>query len=69
MPSEFDLIRRHFTRKVKRAVLGVGDDCALWAPSEGMMQAISTDMLVEGRHFLAGNFRYQFFNSSRSIEH
>jgi thiamine-monophosphate kinase len=33
-------------------VLGIGDDCALLAPSPGMHMAISTDMLVEGRHFL-----------------
>lgn len=54
MPSEFDIIRRHFTRPVKRALLGVGDDCALIAPEAGSVLAISTDMLVEGRHFRAG---------------
>lgn len=54
MPSEFDIIRRYFTRPVKRALLGVGDDCALIAPEEGTVLAVSTDMLVEGRHFVAG---------------
>ncbi len=54
MPSEFDIIRRYFTRPVKRALLGVGDDCALIAPEPGTVLAVSTDMLVEGRHFLAG---------------
>lgn len=54
MASEFDIIRRYFTRPVKRALLGVGDDCALIAPEPGMVLAVSTDMLVEGRHFLAG---------------
>lgn len=54
MPSEFDIIRRYFTRPVKRALLGVGDDCALVAPEPGSVLAVSTDMLVEGRHFLAG---------------
>jgi len=39
---------------VKRALLGVGDDCALFAPDPGEALAVSTDMLVEGRHFLAG---------------
>ena len=57
MPSplgEFDLIARYFTRPVTRADLGVGDDCALLpAPPAGQQIAISTDMLVEGRHFLA----------------
>jgi thiamine-monophosphate kinase len=54
LPSEFDIIRRYFTRPVKRALLGVGDDCALIAPQGGMVLAVSTDMLVEGRHFFAG---------------
>ncbi len=54
MPSgEFDLIARHFTRPVRRAALGVGDDCALLAPTPGMQLAVSSDMLVEGRHFLS----------------
>jgi len=54
LPSEFDIIRRYFTRPVKRALLGVGDDCALIAPEANALLAVSTDMLVEGRHFLAG---------------
>lgn len=54
MASEFDIIRRYFTRPVKRALLGVGDDCALIAPEADALLAVSTDMLVEGRHFLAG---------------
>ena len=49
--GEFELIRRFFQRPVRRAVLGVGDDCALLAPAPGMQLAISSDMLVEGRHF------------------
>ncbi len=49
--GEFDLIKRFFTRPTPRAVLGVGDDCALLQPSPGMQMAISTDMLVSGRHF------------------
>ncbi|EHR73444.1 thiamine-monophosphate kinase [Burkholderiales bacterium JOSHI_001] len=51
--GEFDLIARWFTRPVQRAVLGVGDDCALLAPTPGMQLAVSSDMLVEGRHFLS----------------
>ena len=49
--TEFDLIARYFTRKPKRAAVGVGDDCALINPSPGIQLAISSDMLVEGRHF------------------
>ena len=33
--------------------LGIGDDCALLTPAPGQQLAISTDMLVEGRHFFA----------------
>ncbi|MEX8517740.1 MAG: thiamine-phosphate kinase [Leptothrix sp. (in: b-proteobacteria)] len=51
--GEFDLIARYFTRPVRRSPLGVGDDCALLAPQPGMQLAVSTDMLVEGRHFLS----------------
>ena len=51
--GEFDLIARYFTRPTKRALLGVGDDCALLQPAEGMQLAVSSDMLVEGRHFFA----------------
>ena len=52
MLSEFDLIKHYFRRnRPGKAVLGIGDDCALLAPTPGMQMAISSDMLVEGRHF------------------
>ncbi len=51
--GEFELIARHFLRPVHRSPLGVGDDCALLQPRPGMQLAVSTDMLVEGRHFLS----------------
>lgn len=51
--GEFDLIARYFKRPVRRAALGVGDDCALLLPRPGTQLAISTDMLVAGRHFFA----------------
>lgn len=49
--GEFDLIARYFTRPVRRAALGVGDDCALLRVAPGMQLAVSSDMLVAGRHF------------------
>jgi thiamine-monophosphate kinase len=49
--TEFELINRFFKRPT-RAALGVGDDCALLVPNPGYEWAISTDMLIEGRHFL-----------------
>ena len=52
--GEFDLIRRFFKRPVHRAALGVGDDCALLQLGAGQLLAVSSDMLVEGRHFFVG---------------
>ncbi len=51
--GEFDLIQTYFKRPAQHAVLGVGDDCALLALGSGMQLATSTDMLVEGRHFIS----------------
>ncbi len=55
--GEFDLIRRHFRRdgmaQPGNVVLGIGDDCALLQPTPGHQLTISSDMLVEGRHFFA----------------
>lgn len=49
--GEFDLIERFFKRPARRAALGIGDDCALMQTPAGSHMAISTDMLVLGRHF------------------
>lgn len=57
MLSEFDLIKRYFKRERPgrdAIALGIGDDCALLAPTPGRQIAISSDMLVEDRHFFAG---------------
>lgn len=51
MPSEFDLIRKYFTHATAHTTLGVGDDAALITVAPGMELAVSTDMLVAGRHF------------------
>lgn len=53
---EFDLIQRYFTRNTlypSAVATGIGDDCALLVPTPSMQLAISSDMLVEGRHFLS----------------
>ena len=55
--GEFDLIERYFKAPARAmrpndsVALGIGDDCALLQPAAGMQLAISSDMLVEGRHF------------------
>ena len=58
-PGEFDLIERFFKQRSvdhpnSAIALGIGDDCALINPNNSQQIAISTDMLVEGRHFLVG---------------
>ena len=65
--GEFDLIARYFTRPVRRAVLGVGDDCALLQPRAGIQLAISSDMLVEGRHFFAGTDAYRLGHKALAV--
>lgn len=58
--SEFDLIERFFKTQAdsmeskSRVNLGIGDDCALIHSSSNEEIAITTDMLVEGRHFFVG---------------
>ena len=57
--GEFDLIERYFKRperaeaRADGVTLGIGDDCALLQPRPHTQLAISSDMLVEGRHFFA----------------
>ena len=51
--GEFELIERYFKRPARHAVRGVGDDCALLALPAGAHLAVSSDMLVQGRHFFA----------------
>jgi thiamine-monophosphate kinase len=54
MLSEFDLIKRYFKRPTSKypyVSLGIGDDCALLSTQPDCRLAVSTDMLVEGRHF------------------
>lgn len=53
--GEFELIQRYFTRRAPgrpEVVLGIGDDCALLAGRAGHEWAVTTDLLVEGIHFL-----------------
>jgi thiamine-monophosphate kinase len=53
--NEFELIDRFFSRAAPAGGIvrqGVGDDCALLDCGETLL-AVSTDMLLEGRHFPA----------------
>jgi thiamine-monophosphate kinase len=49
--GEFELIQKVFYRGPSRkALLGIGDDCALISANKTL--AVSSDMLIAGRHFL-----------------
>jgi thiamine-monophosphate kinase len=50
--NEFEIIRRYFSPRTDHTVLAGGDDAALIAVTPGMELAVSTDVLVAGRHFL-----------------
>jgi len=70
MLSEFDLIKHYFQRPrptSDRTVLGIGDDCALLAPGPGKLLAVSSDMLVEGRHFFAGADPFQLGHKALAV--
>ena len=52
--GEFGLIawlRQHATGTGRRTVVGIGDDCAILRPSAGAELLVTTDMLMDGRHF------------------
>jgi thiamine-monophosphate kinase len=53
--KEFELIQTYFQRPLESSaswVQGIGDDCAIWDPQPGYSVCVSTDILLEGRHFL-----------------
>jgi thiamine-monophosphate kinase len=54
--GEFELIERFFDRPARDAgvVVGVGDDAAVLRVAPGHEFVLAVDMMVEGRHFLAG---------------
>jgi thiamine-monophosphate kinase len=51
MTSEFNIIKKYFTRPTLQADLGVGDDAALLKVANGNQLVVSTDMSVAGTHF------------------
>lgn len=54
--NEFDLIARFFNRPIApggTVARGIGDDCALLDFGGVTQLAVTTDMLIEGRHFTA----------------
>ena len=52
--GEFELIDqiRKFATRPQSATIGIGDDCAVIPQRDGLDTLVSTDMLIEGTHFL-----------------
>lgn len=52
--SEFDTIRRYFAPLSEAAVgaYGLGNDAAVWRPSDGCEAVITMDCMIAGVHFL-----------------
>jgi thiamine-monophosphate kinase len=55
--GEFELIQRFFQSRSQAPAaavpVGIGDDCAVLIATPGAQWLVSSDMLVEGRHFLS----------------
>jgi len=51
MTSEFEIIQRHFNKKTKHTILGIGDDAAIIKIQKNYELVVSSDMLVENIHF------------------
>lgn len=52
--GEFGLIERltkDITPKDATTIKGIGDDCAILSPTEGLQTVVTTDLLMEGVHF------------------
>lgn len=49
--NEFGLIQRFFNQAAPEGYIGIGDDCAVFSVQPGFQLAVSTDTLIEGRHF------------------
>lgn len=65
--TEFDLIRQFFTHPLRHTVLGVGDDAALMQPRAGKIIAVSSDMLVAGRHFFPHTDPYRLGRKTLTV--
>ena len=65
--TEFELIRRFFTPRTTHTVLAGGDDAALIAVTPGFELAVSTDMLIAGRHFFENAEAYGIGHKSLAV--
>lgn len=65
--SEFSLIKTYFNQAAPEGYLGIGDDCALFGVQPGYQLAVSTDTLIEGRHFFSDVDPYQLGHKALAV--
>lgn len=65
--SEFSLIQTYFNQAAPPGYLGIGDDCAVFSVQPGYQLAVSTDTLIEGRHFFAETDPYQLGHKTLAV--
>lgn len=65
--SEFSLIQTYFNQAAPEGYLGVGDDCAVFPVQPGYQLAVSTDTLIEGRHFFSDTDPYQLGHKALAV--
>jgi thiamine-monophosphate kinase len=69
--GEFGLIREHFAQmrcaRLGQATLGIGDDCAILPMVAGAQWAVSSDMLVSGRHFFPDVAPYRLGHKALAV--
>lgn len=64
---EFELIERYFYRPPRQTLLGIGDDAALIEVSAGHVLAVSSDTLIEHRHFFADVDPYRLGHKALAV--
>ncbi len=65
--NEFSLIKTYFNQAAPEGYLGVGDDCAVFAVRPGYQLAVSTDTLIEGRHFFSDTDPFQLGHKALAV--
>lgn len=65
--SEFSLIKTYFNQAAPEGYLGIGDDCAVFGVQPGYQLAVSTDTLIEGRHFFSDVDPFQLGHKALAV--
>ena len=70
--DEFSLINAYFKRaispsKTPQIAVGVGDDAAVFRVAKGHQCVVSSDLLIEGRHFFADVAPFTLVHQSLAV--